>query len=109
MGKVYALVLCIAALAPVAATFAQTTPPDAGRLDDRPRPAPPQPEPKVVLTPANSHRPVPAAQGSLEVKGYRFSGELNGIGEAPLQALVEGDSGKVITLQALHRVADKVE
>ena len=94
-----------------AACPAQTLPPDAGTL--QPRPAPPAPRPAsarpAVLAPASAAAPVDIAEGSLEVRSYRFSGDLTGLPEAQMKAMLANDSGKVMTLKELHGVAAKIE
>ncbi|CAN7501161.1 hypothetical protein LJR289_003416 [Pseudoduganella sp. LjRoot289] len=91
-------------------TLAQTVP-DAGRLEDRNRPAPPppQPAPKVVVPPAAQAGKAALTEGSLQVNSFRFSGDLDGIAPATLQSLVAGEGGRVMALSELHKVADKVE
>jgi hemolysin activation/secretion protein len=94
--------------------LAQTVP-DAGRLDDRNRPPPPSSPPaapRVVVNPSGlpSQPGQPAlTEGSLMVKGFRFSGDLDGIAPATLASLTAGDGGRVMALSELHTVADKVE
>ena len=95
-----------------AASPAQTVPPDAGTL--RHNPAAPRPAtaaPSVVApapaTPAAASADI--AEGSLEVRSYRFSGDLAGLPEAEMQALLAADSGKVMTLKELHGVAARIE
>ncbi|MES2257233.1 MAG: ShlB/FhaC/HecB family hemolysin secretion/activation protein [Pseudomonadota bacterium] len=89
--------------------LAQTVP-DAGRLEDRSRPAPPaQPAPKVIINPAAQPGQPALTEGTLMVNGFRFSGDLEGIAPATLQSLVAGEGGKVYALSELHSVADKVE
>jgi len=94
-----------------AACLAQTPPPDAGTL--QPRPVPPAPKPAstqpAVLAPARAAAAVDIAEGSLEVRSYRFSGDLTGLPEAQMHEMLAGDSGKVMTLKDLHGVAAKIE
>ena len=97
------------ALLPVAA-LAQTSPPDAGTL--QPRPAPPAPKPSgtpAVLAPAPAAAPVDIAEGSLEVRSYRFSGDLTGLPVDHMHRMLASDSGKIMTLKELHGVAAKIE
>lgn len=94
---------------------AQTLPPQAGTLE--PRPTPPTPSPAsaapAVLAPAPRHAPggapVDIAEGSLEVRAFRFSGKLDGLPVAEMERMLAGDGGKVVTLKALHGVAARIE
>lgn len=98
-----------------AACLAQAVPPQAGTLQPRPDPATaPMPRPAAASPSVVAPRHAAAAaadiaEGSLEVRSFRFSGDLTGLPEAEMQALLAGDSGKVVTLKELHGVAAKVE
>lgn len=110
MNKSIIPIACALALLP-AACPAQSVPPDAGTLQQRPiRPAPPPASaPQITITPPPAAAPIDIAEGSLEVRAFHFSGELSGVPEDQLQRLLADDTGKVVTLKALHRVADKIE
>lgn len=97
-----------------AACPAQTVPPDAGTL--RPPASPPaSPAPRPAATPRPVVEPKPAAapadiaEGSLEVRSFRFGGDLTGLPVDEMQHMLAGDSGKVVTLKELHGVAAKIE
>ena len=94
-----------------AACLAQTPQPQAGTLQPRPPPPAPGPAgaPPAVVAPAPAPAAVDIAEGSLEVRSYRFTGDLTGLPEAQMQAMLAGDSGKIMTLKELHGVAAKIE
>lgn len=94
-----------------AAGLAQTVQPEAGTLQARPPPPVPKPAvaPPAAVVPRPPAPAVDIAEGSLEVRAFRFSGDLGGLREDEMQRLLAGDGGKVVTLKELHGVAAKVE
>lgn len=96
-----------------AACPAQTQP-EAGTLQPRSTPATPA-IPKPAAAPPVLVPPRPAAprgditEGSLEVRSYRFTGDLSGLPVDEMQRLLAADSGKVMTLKELHGVAARIE
>ena len=104
---------CVLALLP-AACLAQTVPPEAGILQPRSTPAPPSaPQPATAASPVAAPRPAPArgdiAEGSLEVRAFRFSGDLAGLPVDDMGRMLAADTGKVVTLKELHGVAARIE
>jgi hemolysin activation/secretion protein len=104
---------CVLALLP-AACLAQTAPPEAGILQPRSAPAmPPAPQPATAASPVVAPRPAAPrsdiAEGSLEVRAFRFSGDLTGLPVDDMQRMLAGDTGKVVTLKELHGVAARIE
>jgi len=110
MNKRFPSFAYVLALLP-AACPAQTLQPEAGTLQPRPIPSAPKPAgaAPAVIAPAPAAAAVDIAEGSLEVRSYRFSGDLTGLPEAEMQKMLAGDGGKVITLKELHGVAAKIE
>lgn len=96
-----------------AASPAQTVPPEAGTL--RPPASATSPAPRPALAPAPVLPPRPGmprgdiTEGSLEVRAFRFSGDLTGLPVEEMERLLAGDTGKVVTLKELHAVAAKIE
>jgi hemolysin activation/secretion protein len=108
---------CVLALLP-AACLAQAVPPEAGILQPRSTPAPtptpasaPAAAPLLAPSPA-ARPPTPRgdiAEGSLEVRAFRFSGDLTGLPVDEMARMLAGDTGKVVTLKDLHGVAARIE
>jgi hemolysin activation/secretion protein len=104
---------CVLALLP-APCLAQTAPPEAGILQPRSIPAtPPAPKPATAASPVVPPRPAPArgdiTEGSLEVRAFRFSGDLTGLPVDEMGRMLAADTGKVVTLKELHGVAARIE
>jgi hemolysin activation/secretion protein len=97
-----------------AACPAQTVQPQAGTLRPPSTPST-SAAPKAAAAPPRVVAPksTPArgdiTEGSLEVRAFRFSGDLTGLPEDEMQRMLAGDSGKVVTLKDLHGVAAKIE
>ena len=111
MNKRLTPLACALALLP-AACLAQTTQPQAGTLEPRHAPSVPKPAsapPALLPAPAMSAAPADIAEGSLEVRSYRFSGDLTGLPEAEMHTMLAADRGKVMTLKELHGVAARIE